>query len=401
MHPRLQEVQFLDSKGKPLPARQREVVAEAFSGWFEEKILPKLERTSGPIVGFLRGCGTHFVVQLIARGEIRDEWLEGAFEIGLEGGQPARNHVRTLFDEYRIRWLISRVHAGVQCLLKGDVGGVRCGICGGQVLVQSQDVGWKVDCAAGCFDGHFHLVAGDGREPAVEHAVMALSAEASDSNLQPPPFPWERYAALLRPRQLLPVRHGSRDEVLKWTWAQPVREFSRRGEFGDAQEDFQFLVSRALQAFVRSGLVSPFPAWRWKDQNRDSGFGALKAWWRRLLGSGSGIGFPGMAGPPPRAIHANHYEERRCWSEGLLPWTTLECMEFPDDRWIPALRDLATVVPALPILIDCSAMGDPEFEDFAVLLKADECWLGADDAPTRDHVTRLLRKAGIIEEAKG
>lgn len=51
MHPRLQEVQFLDSKGKPLSARQREVVAEAFSGWFEEKILPRLDGTSGPIVG--------------------------------------------------------------------------------------------------------------------------------------------------------------------------------------------------------------------------------------------------------------------------------------------------------------------------------------------------------------
>jgi hypothetical protein len=408
MHPRLEKVQFLDSKGKPLPARQRQIVGEAFSAWFEEKILPDLEDTTGPILGFLRaassevGDGARFEVRLTAHREILDDWMDGWFEVGTQTGWPARGQVRMRRKEYRSRWLISSVKAGVQCLLTGDVGGVRCGICGGQGLVESRDIGWKVSCAAGCFDGHFRVVAEEGRESAVEPDMMAISAKASSSELQPPAFPWDRYPALLRPLQPLPVRYGTSDEVLEWTWAQSVREFSRRGEFNEAQEEFQFLVSRALQAFVRSGLTTPFSPGDWEqEEDGDSGEGALNGWWSRLVGAATGTGVSRVAGPAPRAIRANDYEERRSWSDGLLAVTTLECIERPDDRWIPALRELAPVVSALPILIDGTALGESGPGGFAVLLKADECWLGADDALTRDHVTRLLRKAGIVEESQG
>jgi hypothetical protein len=408
MHPRLQEVQFLDSKGKPLPARQCEVVGEAFSAWFEEKILPRLDGTSGPIVGFLRAIsrdvqdGTRFGVQLIAHGEILDEWMEGWFEAGTTTGRAARGKVPTRRAEYRSRWLSSKVEAGVQCLATGAVDRLRCEICGGEVLVKNQEIGWKVSCAAGCFEGYFHVVAEEGRESAIEPGMMLLSANVLSSSLQSPPFPWDRFGALLRPLQPLPVRHGSAEEVMKWSEAQPVREFVRRWEFKESQEDFQFLVNRALQAFVRSGLTTPFSAGEWEKENgKDSEVGTFKVWWRRLLGTGSGTGVAAVAGTNTRAIHANDFGERRSYSEGLPAVTTLECMELPDDRWIPALRELAFIVSALPIVIDGTALGESGTRGFAVLLKADECWLGADDERTRDHLTRLLRMAGIIEESKG
>ena len=108
-----------------------------------------------------------------------------------------------------------------------------------------------------------------------------------------------------------------------------------------------------------------------------------------------------MAGTNARAIHANDFGERRSWSEGLPALTTLECLEFPDDRWIPALRELASIVSALPIVIDGTLLGESGTGGFTVLLTADECWLGADDERTRDHLARLLRMAGIIKESTG
>lgn len=280
-------------------------------------------------------------------------------------------------------------------MASGSSQSVHCGICGGPAVEAAGEIG-NLRCPAGCFEGVFIVSARAGSTPVVlGHSIILHAAKPGFTPLRPNPIPWDRYAALLRPLNPLRVRHSSADEVMDWVWSQPRRQFRAPEDFEDAQEDFLFLVSRAFQPFVRTGLATPFSG------HPDFGVEAQEAWWRKLSWKGSSKQLPGLGSPGPLVIDFGYRSEAGHWTDGLPVLKTLECIERPDDRWIPALRELAPVVSALPIVLDGAALGESGRGGFAVLLKADECWLGTDDVPTRDHVTRLLRKAGIIEESKG